>query len=173
VEAVAQSSEAIMDAEVFDIYRSLLKYAHIVPGLVMSKLLDSISSGLHVHVEATLHDIEQDDQETFAVHKTSLEMYAFLLQWFVSAVERVKGLSEDAPDHPAPRARRGRGGKAPQSSRTASSKKTESWTWVNQIPATLALISKVLRLKLRRIWSTVVERDTFVTYVFFFPSRML
>jgi condensin complex subunit 1 len=167
VEAVADSSEAIMNPAVFDVYRSLLKHADAVPGPIMSKLLDSICSGLHAQVEATLRDIEQEDQQTVAEHKTPLEMYAFLLQWFVGAAEKVKGASADdgAGDAaPAPRtAKKGKSGKVGAGGRAAVAKKSDGWTWVDQIPATLALISKALRLKAHRIWSTTIERDTFIT----------
>lgn len=155
-----------MDPQVFDIYRSLLKCADAVPGAVMSKLLDSISSGLLAQVEATIRDIEQEeDQQTIMKHKTSLEMYAFLLQWFVTVAEKVRASDEEDAPAPAPKPRRGRGGKA-GAGRTATgrgaAKNSETWTWTDQIPATLTLISKVLRLKTQRIWTTTAERDTFI-----------
>lgn len=132
----------------------------------MSKLLDSISSGLAAQVDATVRDVEQEDQQTFMTHKAPLEMYAFLLQWFVSAAEKVKApAGEEEPETPAPaRARRGRGGKA-ATARTPAAKRREAWTWIDQIPATLALISKALRLKTQRIWTTTSERDAFITCV--------
>jgi condensin complex subunit 1 len=134
----------------------------------MSKLLDSITSGLLSQTEATIRDLEHEDQQTFMAHKTPLEMYAFLLQWFVSAAEKVKsGAGEDDSGHVAPqKSRRGKGGKATGMPRGATGKKGDSsWTWMDQIPALLALIGKVLRLKTHRIWSTTAERDTFITYV--------
>ncbi|KAF7983455.1 hypothetical protein HWV62_21732 [Athelia sp. TMB] len=160
VEAVAEASDAIADPNAFDVYRSLLKHADLVPGPVMSKLLDSISTGLATQVDAALRD---DD----AAHREPLERYAFLLQWFVSAAEKVNKNAggEDEPATPAPaRARRGRGGKA-AAARTPAAKRREGWTWVDQIPATLALISKVLRLKTQRIWTTTAERDTFINCI--------
>lgn len=131
----------------------------------MSKLLDSISTGLATQVDATVRDVEQEDQQTFMTHKSPLEMYAFLLQWFVSAAEKVKAPGEEEVAAPAPtRARRGRGGKAAVV-RTPAAKRKESWTWIDQIPATLALMSKTLRLKTHRIWTTTPERDAFIKYV--------
>ena len=134
----------------------------------MSKLLDSVSSGVLAQVEATIRDVEQEDQQNFMAHKIPLEMYAFLLQWFVTAAERVTATDDGDPvAAPAPaKSRRGRGGKA-GSSRTATgraaAKNNETWTWIDQIPATLALISKVLRLRTQRIWTTTAERDTFIS----------
>jgi condensin complex subunit 1 len=104
-------------------------------------------------------------------HKAPLEMYAFLLQWFVTAVEKVKaGAEQEAVAAPAPtKSRRGRGGKATTgrsaAGRSGGTNQNETWSWIDQIPAMLALISKVLRLKTQRIWTTTVERDNFITCV--------
>lgn len=170
VEAVAQSSDVIHDSEVFDVYRSVLKHSHMVPGQIMTKLLDSLSSGLQSELEATLRDIDTGDQETYMVHKTPLEMYAFLMHWFVIAVEKVKVREGDGPPTAAgAKPKRGRGGKAVAAgravSRNAANKKAnEAWSWEDQIPTTLALTAKVLRqLQTQRLWTTTAERDTFVT----------
>ncbi|KAG5641739.1 hypothetical protein DXG03_004311 [Asterophora parasitica] len=166
VEAVAESSDAISDPEVFDVYRSLLKHSKAVPGPIMSKLLDSISSGLQTEQEATSRDIDQGDQQGYMSHKLSLELYGFLLDWFVSAAEKVKKSDEDdAPSAPALKGRKGRGGKAggKAASRISSNRGAEAWTWIDQIPPTLALICKVLRLQTQRIWTTTAEREAFIT----------
>ena len=166
VEAVAESPDAITDREVFDIYRSLLKAADALPGPIMSKLLDSISSGFAAEVEVTLRDVEQEDQQTCMAHKAPLEMYAFLLRWFVMVAEKSRVSEDGEPAPVAPKPRRGRGGKAGGTSRAAASRaaarNNDTWTWIEQIPATLALISKVLRLKTQRIWTTTAERETFI-----------
>ncbi|KAH9939915.1 non-SMC mitotic condensation complex subunit 1-domain-containing protein [Amylocystis lapponica] len=165
VEALAESSDAITDPAVFDAYRSLLKHAESLQGTLMNKLLDSISSGFQAQVDATVRDVDYEDQQTVAAHKTPLEMYAFLFHWFVLAAEKVKASGEeDVPAAPPPKARRGKGGKA-ATSRAAPKKNAEEWTWIDQIPPTLALISRVLRLKTQRIWMTTVERDTFINCI--------
>ncbi|KAF8207249.1 non-SMC mitotic condensation complex subunit 1-domain-containing protein [Mycena galopus ATCC 62051] len=163
VEAVAESSDAIADPDVFDVYRSLLKHSDAVPGATMSKLLDSLTSGLQAELDATTRDLE-DAPQVYLAHKGPLEMYAFLLQWFVSAAEKVKPVDGDAPGTPATKTRKPRGGKtaATGRSRTAAAKKAE-WTWIDQIPTTLNLISKVLRLSTQRIWTTTAEKDTFIS----------
>ncbi|KZT06979.1 uncharacterized protein LAESUDRAFT_652146 [Laetiporus sulphureus 93-53] len=166
VEALAESSDAITNPAVFDAYRSLLKHAETLQGSLMNKLLDSISSAFQAQVDATIRDLDQEDQQTIAVHKITLEMYGFLLHWFVLAAEKVKapGDEEGAPVAPPPKSRRGRGGKA-GTSRPASKKTSEEWTWADQIPSMLSLISKVLRLKTQRIWLTTAERDTFINCI--------
>ncbi|KAG6909474.1 hypothetical protein DXG01_017196 [Tephrocybe rancida] len=165
VEAVAEASEAITDPDVFDVYRSLLKHSDAVSGPIMSKLLDSISSGLQAELDATIRDVDRGDQQGYMSHKAPLEHFGFLFLWFVSAVEKVKQPDdEDAQAAPA-KGRKGRGGKAggKASSRGSANKKSEKWTWMDQIPATLALISKVLRLQTQRIWTTTAEREAFLT----------
>ena len=165
IEAVAESSENITNSLTFDAFRSLLKYADSLQGSTMNKMLDSITSGLLAEYEAASRDIDSGDSEAITSHRTSLEMYAFLLQWFVSAAEKVKTVNDDETRVEAPpRSRRGRGGKAAAGSRAAS-KKDNSWTWMDQIPNTLAVISKVLKLRTLRIWTVTPERDVFIKYV--------
>ncbi|GJE88854.1 condensin complex subunit 1 [Phanerochaete sordida] len=161
VESITDSSDNITDPQVFDAYRSLLKHAEHLQGTTMSKLLDSISSAFQAQVDASMRDTETEEQETFASHKMALEMYAFLLQWFVSAAEKVKATGEEDAPAAAPRARRGRGGKA-AAARAVASRRSEHWSWQDQIPAALMLASKVLRLKTQRLWTTTPERDTFI-----------
>ncbi len=155
----------ITDPEIFDIYRSILKHVDSVSGVAMSKILDSISSGLASELEVTMRDVDNTDQQSYMAHKLPLELYAFLLHWFVTAAEKVKQPEgEDAPAAAKPK--KGRGGKAGgrATGRAAANRRKEIFTWIDQIPATLGLISKVLRLKTQRIWTTTAERDTFVKY---------
>ncbi|KAI0038666.1 hypothetical protein FA95DRAFT_1567609 [Auriscalpium vulgare] len=160
VVAIAESPDAITDTEIFDILRSLLKHPDAVPGILMSKLLDAISSGLLAEVEATMHDIDHEEQQVYIAHRTPLEMYAFLLNWFVMAAEKVKGPDEDAPVVPV-KSRRGRGGKA-AAGRQAARAKAGEWTWMDQIAPTLLLISKVLRLPTPKIWLASGDKETFI-----------
>ena len=154
----------ITDPETFDVYRSILKHVDSVSGVTMSKILDSISSGLASELEVATRDIDNGDQQSYMAHKLPLEIYAFLLHWFVSAAEKVKQPEgEEAPAAAKPK--KGRGGKAGgRSGRAAANRRKEVFSWMDQIPATLGLISKALRLKTQRIWTTTAERDTFVKY---------
>lgn len=166
VESLAVSPDSITDPGIFDAYRSLLKYAEHVQGATMSKLLDSISSAFQTQVDASLRDLADEDPPSLAARKMVLELYAFLLHWFVLAAEKVKASGED--DVPAPtRGKRGRGGKA-GGSRATASKRSERWSWQDQISGTLALIAKAFRMKTQRIWQTTGERDTFIGYVIIF-----
>src|ERR1700733_3782157 len=107
--------------------------------------------------------------------RAPLEMYAFWLQWFVSAAEKVKAPSastaaaDDGDVSPvATKVIKGRktgGGVAAIMKTPAAAKKKEVWSWIDQIPAMLPVIHKTLRIKTHRIWTTSPERDLFITYV--------
>ena len=170
VETVAESSENIANPATFDTYRSLLKHHSHLKGPVMNKMLDSISSGLATQVDAATHDIESEDQQTAMSHRLPLEMYCFLLQWFVSIANEGKLAEGDDPISvpPPTKGRRGRGGKAGTGKATGgrgqSKKAAENWAWADQIPAILALVSRTLRLKTKRLWTSPSDLDTFITY---------
>ena len=167
VEALADSSDTITDPEIFDAYRSLLRYAEFLQGATMSKIIDSISSAFQSQIMSALNDLENEEQQVYVAHRLPLELYAFLFHWFVIAAEKVKTSGEeDVPAAPPARPRRGRGGKAASSRAVATAKKVEGWTWVDQIPNTLTVISKALRIKTQRIWATTADRDAFIKYVF-------
>ncbi|KAJ8693502.1 condensin complex non-SMC subunit Cnd1 [Pleurotus ostreatus] len=166
VEVLAESSDSITDPEVFDVYRSILKHSDSVPGHVMSKLLDSILSGLQSHAEITIRDIDQEEQQVYMVHKGPMERFSFLLQWFVTAAEKVKvEEGDEAASVPPPKAKRARGGKAAtgRGTRAALGKKSDSWTWSDQIPNVLNAIGKILKkLQVPRIWTTSSSKDNFI-----------
>ncbi|PIL36517.1 hypothetical protein GSI_00206 [Ganoderma sinense ZZ0214-1] len=162
VDALANSPDSITDPTVFDVYRSLLKHAAALQGTHMIKILDSISSAYQAEVEATLRDVDSEDQQTYMAHKTPLEMFAFLLAWFVNAAEKVKARGDDDAPPPTAKPKRGRGGKAAASRSTARKQVSEDWSWSDHIPATLALIAKVLKLKTQKIWQTSGEREFFI-----------
>ncbi|KAF9269363.1 hypothetical protein L218DRAFT_1072228 [Marasmius fiardii PR-910] len=171
VEAVAEQSDAITTPEVFASYCSLLKHSDTIPSGVMSKLLDSVTSGLKAESESTQSDISNDNRQTFDVHKKALEMYAFILHWVVKAAEKVKETDGDGriSGIAAPKARRGRGTKAAGAGRPggrAGAKKqasSEKWNWMGQIPDVLAAISRLMqRLPTQRLWTTTAERDKFI-----------
>ncbi|KAJ9105989.1 hypothetical protein QFC19_003324 [Naganishia cerealis] len=128
-------------------------------------MLDSITSALHQEVDQTTRDMEaatssgDSDPTAYTQHREALEMYAFLLLWFVQSAEKVARNSNKEGESrvPSRTTKAGRGGKAGKN-RTLDT----SWSWADHIPIVLASMHKALRLKTERIWTTTQERETFV-----------
>ncbi|KAF1809038.1 hypothetical protein P152DRAFT_404082 [Eremomyces bilateralis CBS 781.70] len=134
---------------------ALSRYTSQIPPTALSKLLDLIVSGLSAEADAAHADIEADDQETLKHHhKQLLEVYGFLLQWCIAVVE-----TKAAEKQSTATAGRGRGGK---SAKGKAGSKDGTWDSSTQLQAALDVMSKVLKLKLSKIFMTTSERDTFV-----------
>ncbi|OJJ43347.1 hypothetical protein ASPZODRAFT_123501 [Penicilliopsis zonata CBS 506.65] len=154
VDGIAESPEAITRASSFDSLQLLLKYSTFLPTKSLSKLLDLIVSGLSVEADIIHGDLESDEQDAILHHKQLLEMYGFLLQWALSAVE-VKAAEKPADALPT---RRGPG----KSSKSKSSAKDGAWDSASQIQISMETMCKVMKLKLGRIFMTTSDRDTFI-----------
>jgi condensin complex subunit 1 len=179
VDAVAENPEGLTRSSVFDSLQFLLKcapvpsqlthggfrpsgidsdepfhtcrYSTVLPTKSLSKLLDLVVSGLSVEADIIHGDLESDEQDAIQAHKQLLEMYGFLLQWALSAVE-VK--AAEKPTEAAP-VRRG----GPKSKKSA---KDGQWDWTPQIQISMETMCKVMKLKLGRIFLTTSDRDTFI-----------
>lgn len=178
VDAVAESPDAITRSAHFDTLQFLLKcvpavscwtktYARDpncalfrrsrsssqIPPATLGKILDLIVSALSAQADLVHADIEAEEQDALPHHKQILEMYGFLLRWTISAVE-TRALEKSAT---APAARgRGKGAKS-------KSGKDGTWDASAQLETSLDRMSKVLKLKLGRIFVTTSERDTFIS----------
>lgn len=139
------------NAELFRLSRS----TPVLPLQSLSKILDLIVSGLSAEADIVHSEIESEEQDAVAHHKQLLEMYAFLLQWAISAVE-IKAAEKSATAVPA---RRG-GGKGAKSKAAA---KDGSWDSTSQIQTAMDTMCKVFRLKLSKVFLTTSDRDTFVS----------
>ncbi|KAI9837859.1 MAG: hypothetical protein M1819_006793 [Sarea resinae] len=180
VDGVAENPEAITRASSFDSLQFLLKCAPTIPKTLqeyqkepeselfqlsratsqipthaLSKVFDLVSSGLSAEADLTHNDIEADEQDVVQHHKRLLEIYGFLMQWAISAVE-VKAAEKPATASAA----RGRG--AGKNAKTKQGAKDGSWDASAQIQVALDIMCKVLKLKLAKIFVTTSERDTFV-----------
>ncbi|EPS26572.1 hypothetical protein PDE_01509 [Penicillium oxalicum 114-2] len=153
VDAVAENPEGLTRSSFFDSLQFLLKYPSFLPAKSLSKVLDLIVSGLSVEAEIIHSDLESDEQDAIQHHKQLLEMYGFLLQWALSAVE-VKAAEKPAESAPV----RSRGPKS-----KSKSTKDGQWDWVPQIQISMETMCKVMKLKLGRIFLTTSDRDTFIT----------
>ncbi|KAJ5886345.1 Condensin complex subunit 1 [Penicillium subrubescens] len=87
VDAIAENPEGLTRSSFFESLQFLLKYTTFLPSKSLSKVLDLIVSGLSVEADIIHGDLESDEQDAIQHHKQLLEMYGFLLQWALSAVE--------------------------------------------------------------------------------------
>ncbi|ORY31954.1 non-SMC mitotic condensation complex subunit 1-domain-containing protein [Naematelia encephala] len=157
IESVVSDPDSILHSApaTLDVFRSILKHADSpsVGGAVLVKTLDTITSSLNQHTAAVLamSSFAQEDMDAPLVHKGPLEVWAFLLQWFVSAAER------------------GAGRTAGESNVTKSKgkKKTTSastgFVWADHLASVLVTMHKCLRLPTSRIWRTTSEREAFIS----------
>ncbi|ETN45362.1 uncharacterized protein HMPREF1541_09193 [Cyphellophora europaea CBS 101466] len=150
VDVVSENPQNILRNEAFDTVQFLLKHSPVLPVQTISKILELVVSGLATIADNAHSDIENDEQEALHQHKTLLEVYAFLMQWTIAAVEAKA--AEKA--HAAP-ARRGKGAKS-------KVVKDGAWDSAGQIQAAMDTMCRVMRLKLNRIFETTSDRDTFV-----------
>ncbi|PFH60173.1 hypothetical protein XA68_11361 [Ophiocordyceps unilateralis] len=152
VDAVADSPDALTRASNMDSLQLLLKYSIFLPTHALSSMFDLVMSGLSAEADAVHNDVDSpDERDTVAHHKQLLEMYGFLLQWTIAAVEtKAAEKSSTAP------AARGRG--KPKKGST----KDGSWDSAAQLQSALDVMCKVLKLRLSKIFLTTSERDTFV-----------
>ncbi|KAL4767422.1 armadillo-type protein [Aspergillus nidulans var. acristatus] len=153
VDAVAENPEGLARASSFDSLQFLLKYSNFLPTKSLSKLLDLIVSGLSVEADIIHGDLESDEQDSIQPHKELLEMYGFILQWALSAVE-LKAAEKPAEAVPA---RRG-------TSKSGRPKVTKdsNWDGTAQIQVAMETMCKVMKLKLSKIFLTTSDRDTFI-----------
>ncbi|KAF2478136.1 uncharacterized protein BDR25DRAFT_250737 [Lindgomyces ingoldianus] len=179
VDAVAESPDAITRSSYFDTLQFLLKCVPVIslhersptadpdcelflrsrtssqiPPTTLSKILDLLVSALSTQADIVHSDLEADEQETIQHHKQLLEIYGFLLQWTLSAVE-TRAMEKSAS---APARGRGKGAKA-----KSGANKDGNWDASRQLETALDIMSKVLKLKLARIFVTTSERDTFIS----------
>ncbi|KAJ6443590.1 condensin complex subunit 1 [Purpureocillium lavendulum] len=152
VDAVADNPDAIMRASNMDSLQFLLKYTQFLPTHALSKVFDLVMSGLSAETDAIHNDIDSpDEQDAVPHHKQLLEIYGFLLQWTIAAVE-----TKAAEKSSAAPAARGRG--KPKK----GAAKDDSWDSATQLQSALDIMCKVLKLKLSKIFLTTSERDTFI-----------
>ncbi|KAH7192632.1 armadillo-type protein [Fusarium flagelliforme] len=154
VDAVADNPDAIMRASNIDSLQFLLKYTAHLPTHALSKIFDLVMSGLSAEADSVHTDIDSaDEQDTVAHHKKLLEIFGFLLQWTIAAVE-----TKAAEKTTAAPVARGRG----KPKKGAAKDKDAAWDSATQLQAALEVMCKVLKLKLSKIFLTTSERDTFV-----------
>ncbi|KAH7122942.1 armadillo-type protein [Dactylonectria macrodidyma] len=138
------------DSELLDPSR----YTAYLPTHALSKIFDLVMSGLSAEADGVHNDIDSPDEQDSALHhKKLLEIYGFLLQWTIAAVE-----TKAAEKTSAAPASRGRG----KPKKGAAKDKEAVWDSASQLQTALDIMCKVLKLKLSKIFLTTSERDTFI-----------
>lgn len=178
VDSVAGNPDALARSASFDTLQFLLKYAPVstvvqpshsmdpmaelfhlsrtsslLPTHVLSKILDLIVSGLSAEADLAHNDIEGEEQDMLHQHKQLLEMYAFLLQWAISAVETK---AAEKTVSAAPTRKVAKGGKS------KATAKDGGWDSTGQLQTAMDVMCKVMKLKLNRIFQTTSDRDNFI-----------
>ncbi|OAA36421.1 condensin complex component cnd1 [Metarhizium rileyi] len=152
VDAVAHDPDAILRAPNMDSLQFLLKYTSFLPTHAMSKIFDLVMSGLSSECDYMYNDMDTpDEQDSVPHHKELLEIYGFLLQWTIAAVETKA--AEKSSTVPVARGRA-----KPKKGAT----KEDTWDSASQLQAALEIMCKVLKQKLSKIFLTTSERDTFI-----------
>ena len=65
------------------------RYSTYLEPVQLSKILDALTSAFQAEIDATTRDgVDLSDPTAYRSHRTTLEIYAFLLMWFVDAAER-------------------------------------------------------------------------------------
>ena len=161
VDSVADNPDAITRSSSFDSLQFLLKCApvslkssHNFPTEPDSELFKL--SRFSTEADVIHHDLETDEQDIITHHKQLLEVFGFLLQWTIAAVETKA--AEKSSTVPAARGRKGAKAKA-----TAGKDKDGNCDSSAQLQTALDTMCKVLKLKLSKIFLTTSERDTFVS----------
>lgn len=162
IESVVSDPDSIYHSQpsTFDVFRSIIKYADSsnVSGALLTKTLDAIVSSLNHHTTAVLamtggSGLGDEDMDAPMGHKAPLEMWAFLLQWFVIAAE--KGIGKN--DTSAAKT------KAAGGTKKKVAKSSSAFVWSDYLPMVLGAMHKSLRLPTSRIWRTTSERESFIS----------
>ncbi|KAG9229123.1 armadillo-type protein [Amylocarpus encephaloides] len=157
VDSVAETPDAVLSSSTFDSLQFLLKSSSILHTHALSKILDLIVSGLSAEAN-TIHTDHEAYEQEISHHKQVLEVFGFLLQWVIAAVE-----TKAAEKTIATPAARGRG-KGAKSKAAAGKDKDGSWDYSTQLLTALSTMCLVLNMKLElpKIFLTTSERDTFI-----------
>ncbi|KAI9006529.1 condensin complex component cnd1 [Phycomyces nitens] len=139
-------SDAIADPLVYDKIRSFLKNFGTVNERILARLLDILLSAFRAEVKATSEDLENNEKETFPDHRRFLELYGFLVHWFLlAAEEKTTSISTKSKKGKARIDDSGR------------------FDWSTQKQKAFDIVGWMLELKLTKIWTMTPDRSTFIS----------
>ncbi|OBZ84409.1 Condensin complex subunit 1 [Choanephora cucurbitarum] len=145
---VQVSSDNITDPLVFDKLRSFLKYFASVKPRILSRLFDIISSGFQAEIKATADDVENNEKESFSNHRLHLEMYSFLIYWFLLQAE------DNATTSTMMR--------KSKTNQASGNNDLKTFDWSSQKLKAFDLANWLLGLKLAKIWTLPPDRIAFI-----------
>ncbi|KAI9271447.1 non-SMC mitotic condensation complex subunit 1 [Sporodiniella umbellata] len=144
-DSVEVSSENIADLVVFDKIRSFLKYFAYIQPRWLARLFDIVLSAFRIEIKSTSDDLEKDERESFSNHRHYLELYGYLIHWFLNSAEENATISKTAKKS-----------KSDQND-------LKTFDWSNQKLKAFDTASWLLDLKLGKLWTVAPERTTFIT----------
>ncbi|KAL0080987.1 non-SMC mitotic condensation complex subunit 1-domain-containing protein [Phycomyces blakesleeanus] len=138
--------DAIVDPLVYDKIRSFLKNFGTVNERILARLLDILLSAFRAEVKATSDGLENNEKETFQEHRRYLELYGFLVHWFLLA-------AEEKTTNVSTKSKKGK-------ARTDDSGRFD---WSTQKQKAFDIVGWMLELKLTKIWTMTPDRNTFIS----------
>ncbi|KAK9240997.1 armadillo-type protein [Lipomyces kononenkoae] len=151
IDAVAVDSAALAEGNNFETLESMLLNFPNLTSKCKAKLSDLIISGLSAQAETTQQLIESEEHELFGQQRQLLEMYSFLTQWIVAALENCNAQASQGSSKSRPKGK-------PTSEGNLDPKAT-----IEHFQSALDVMCKVQRLKLSKLFVTTSERDVFIS----------
>ncbi|KAJ8099886.1 armadillo-type protein [Lipomyces tetrasporus] len=151
INTVTVDSAALAEENNFETLESMLLNFPKLSPMCKAKLSDLIISGLSAQVETAQQLIESDEHELFSQQRQLLEMYSFLVQWTVAALENGN-------------AQNGQGGSRSRSkSKPIGESNFDNKTAHDYLQSALEVMCKAQKLKLSKLFVTTSDRDLFIS----------
>ncbi|KAK9496127.1 armadillo-type protein [Lipomyces doorenjongii] len=151
IDAVAVDSAALAHSNNFETLESMLLNFPNLSSKCKAKLADLIISGLSTQAETAQQLIEGDEHELFGQQRQLLEMYSFLTQWTVAAVETSNAQASQGATKPRSK------------NKPTSEGDFDTKAAFEHLQSALEVMCKVQRLKLSKLFITTSERDLFIS----------
>lgn len=100
-------------------------------------------TAFRIEIKTTSDDLENNQKETFSNHRHCLELYGFLLHWFLIAVEKNTTTAKITK-------------------KKSNQNELKTFDWSNQKLKAFDTASWLLDLKLSKIWTMAPERIAFI-----------
>lgn len=169
VDSLSLSPSSIEDEQIFDQIKSFLRHFPTLSGAQRSKLLDALTSAYSIQIDAAARDLETEGIERYKDHATTLEKYAFSLQWFIHAAEKASN-SREEKSAPAASSTVGRAGAGKGKAATGA---LSGWDWQRAISTILHTLTKSLRLSTSILFPLSASRDAFISGCVLRPVLLL